>query len=201
MKKICKKIFIIIIILEIIASYLPAINYKVLADDETESDIKDIDSDNGKTEIQFGNQTIKEYFIQNCDFDEDKIITEADMLQVENVELNNLSSGEIDFTGLEYAKNLKSLKIDNPGIRISNQKNIEIFKNLTKLEKLSLRLDYENLEDISSILSSLTSLKVLDIWHADFSNVDFSKLNKLEELNFLFMSNESLSDIIIALEK
>ena len=39
MKKICKKIFIIIIILEIIASYLPAINYKVLADDETESNL------------------------------------------------------------------------------------------------------------------------------------------------------------------
>ena len=192
MKKILKKIFIIIIILEIIASYLPAINYKVLADDETESDIKDIDSDNGKTEIQFGNQTIKEYFIQNCDFDEDKIITEADMLQVENVELNNLSSGEIDFTGLEYAKNLKSLKIDNPGIRIFNKKNIEIFKNLTKLEKLSLRLDYKNLEDISSILSSLTSLKVLDIWHADFSNVDFSKLNKLEELN---IGNVKLNNI------
>ena len=182
MKKICKKIFIIIIILEIIASYLPAINYKVLADDETESDIKDIDSDNGKTEIQFGNQTIKEYFIQNCDFDEDKIITEADMLQVENVELNNLSSGEIDFTGLEYAKNLKSLKIENPGIKILNPNNVEVFKSFKKLEKLSLRLDYNSTQDISSLLTGLTSLKTLDIWYADLSKLDFKNFGQLEEL-------------------
>ena len=183
MKNICKKIFIIIIILGIIVSYIPVTNYKALAVNETENDSKDTEQDNIKTEIQFGNQKIKEYFTQNCDFNGDKIITETDMLQVKEVILDNLSPEEIDFSGLEYAKNLKTLKITNPGIKISNQKNIEIFKNLTKLEELSLRLDYDHIEDISSILSNLTSLKILDIWNADFRNVDFSKLNKLEELN------------------
>lgn len=183
MKNICKKIFIIIIILGIIVSYIPVTNYKALAVNETETDSKETEQDNSKAEIQFGNKKIKEYFTQNCDFNGDKIITETDMLQVTEVVLNELSPEEIDFSGLEYAKNLKILKITNPGIKIANQKNIEIFKKLTKLEELSLCLDYEHIEEISSMLSNLTSLKKLDIWHADFRNVDFSKLNKLEELN------------------
>ena len=183
MKKIYKKIIIILLILAMINSYIVPLEINmVYAAESSQKESNENEEKENEKEIVFGNQKIKEYILANCDFDENKKITESDMIQIEDLDFRDLYQEDIDFTGLEYAKNLKSLQIENPGINISNPNNVEVFKNFKKLEKISLRLDYQNLQDVSSLLSSLTSLKVLDIWHADLTKVDFSKLNQIEEL-------------------
>ena len=180
MRKLCKKILIILLVLTIVNGYIVPLSKNIVYAIETPEENND--NEENEEEIVFGNQKVKEYILSNCDFDGNEKITESDMLQIENLVFWDLYQEDIDFTGLEYAKNLKVLQIENPGIKILNPNNVEVFKSFKKLEKLSLRLDYNSTQDISSLLTGLTSLKTLDIWYADLSKLDFENFGQLEEL-------------------
>lgn len=83
-----------------------------------------------------------------------------------------------DITGLEHAKNLKLLNLDENAIS-----NIEPLKNLTKLE--FLHLAGANISDISA-LSELVNLKDLNL-AGNFNTEDITAINSLSPLENLLI--------------
>ena len=111
-------------------------------------------------------------------------ITRADMetltsLRARERNINNL-------TGLEFATNLESLRLD------FNQQlsDITALAGLTKLTRLDLR--YNQISDIA-VLSGLTNLEWLDLVGNQIS--DITALSGLTNLTWLHLSNNQISDI------
>ena len=178
-----------------------SINYKVLANgDKTK-------------EIEFGDENLKNYILQNHDIDKDGKITEFDMVQIQNLSVDySISVNSIK--GLEYAKNLEYLYItiynkweNNQEIpadlsAIANFKklktltlngsttNIDFIANMTNLEGLTISIPYNKTENIN-LIKNLTNLKQLSISGEIITLEPLRNLTKLEQLNI----NSSLNGI------
>ena len=149
------------------------INYTVLAN-----------GDNTK-EIEFEDQTLKNYILQNHDIDEDGKITEFDMLQIKRL-TPGYSTTVTSAKGIEYAKNLEQLHItvnskwengkETPanltsiaslgklkGLILNGiAQNVDFLANMTNLEQLTITITNTNSDNIN-LIKNLTNLKYLAI--------------------------------------
>ena len=142
-------------------------------------------------EVQFASENLKNYILNNYDYNSDSTITRTEMEQIQELTLECFEEGEsINLQGLEYAKNLKKLKISEEIKEIQSESNKLVFQNITKLEELDIKLpgglnsswtnyDYTTVADV---LNNLTNLKILKIRNADLSKIDFNIFKNLEEL-------------------
>ncbi|MBN2588592.1 MAG: leucine-rich repeat domain-containing protein, partial [Sedimentisphaerales bacterium] len=105
----------------------------------------------------------------------------TDMLELTNLQSSNMNIS--DLTGLNYATNLKSLKL--PENKISD---ISPLANLTNLQNLGLK---KNQIDDISLLTGLTNLQWLDLKNNII--IDISPLMSLTNLNYLNLINNPLS--------
>ena len=135
-------------------------------------------------EVQFEDEYLKQQ-LQACDYDNDGKITEYDMAQIRKLNLRN-GSGVENLKGLEYAKNLKELRIYIKNNYINGQVvpvDLSILGSLTTLNLLDISgtvLDIKFLEN-------LTNLTDLDIYlNSDVKNAE--SITKLENLKSLSVS-------------
>ena len=110
-------------------------------------------------------------------------ISDTDMLYI--IRLNNIEPGVRDLTGLEFATNLASLRLD--GNQISD---LSPLKNLTNLTELYLF--FAQVSDLS-FLKNLTNLTYLAFVNAQVS--DLSLLKNLNNLTFLDLYGNQISDL------
>ena len=149
------------------------------------------------TEIEFGDNDLKNYFYSNSEYDYDKDgkITALDMSKIKELTISRLSG---TLKGLEYAVNLEKLTI----FRTVEVEQIQDIVNLEKIKILNLKLNGYNEQthefeysDISEFLNNFKSaqgLETLNLSGADITSVDFNKMQKLEELK---ITNTKLSNI------
>jgi hypothetical protein len=107
-------------------------------------------------------------------------ITVGDMERLVNLNIQNVEI--LDFTGIEYATNLKNLILRNNGLDNSNL--AEFLPSMTGLD--SLEISNNNLTDLSS-LSGLTQLKNLTLSGNDISDIStLANLVNLESIDLSF---------------
>ena len=156
---------------------------------------------NDDVEIEFASDTLKNFLLNHYDYNSDGKITQSDMEQIQELTLECFEDGEsINLQGLEYAKNLKKLKISEEIQEIQSDSNKLVFQNITKLEELDIKLpggmktssigyDYTPVGDV---LNNLTSLKILRLYNADVTEIDFNIFKNLEELT---LQNSKINNI------
>ena len=117
----------------------------------------------------------------------DHTITQLDMLGLKVFSYIRRGDNPVirDFTGLEYAKNLKSLHLQRNPID-----DISPLEELTNLERLYLLANH--ISDISP-LENLTNLEELHLYDNRIS--DISPLENLTKLKRLYLHNNSISDL------
>ena len=84
------------------------VNTNTESSGSTTNEIIDQNADN-QTEIEFGNEELETYILENHDIDNDGKITAFDMAQIQELYIS--SFGIENTKGLEYATNLKFLYI------------------------------------------------------------------------------------------
>ena len=135
-------------------------------------------------EVQFEDEYLKQQ-LQACDYDNDGKITEYDMAQIRKLNLQN-GSGVENLKGLEYAKNLKELRIYIKGTYINGQAQPVDLSVLGTLTTLNL-LDISGTVLDIKFLENLTNLTDLDIYlNSDVKNAE--SITKLENLKSLSVS-------------
>ncbi|MBC1543773.1 LapB repeat-containing protein [Listeria cossartiae] len=116
-------------------------------------------------------------------------ITEAQMDSLTSISLIKLNIS--DLTGLEYAHNVKDLKIDS--IHASNYNQIA---GLNKLEKLII-MGTDVTSDKIPDLSQLTNLTYVDFSHSAHDDTILTKLNVLPKVSYINLdSNGAITDIM-----
>lgn len=100
-------------------------------------------------------------------------------------ELDLCDEGLIELNGLQYAKNLTTLKLNR-----NNLKNCSSIRQLSKLKLLEL--NENRIEDISFI-SSLKNLEILSLESNNISHIP--DLSNLSKLNLVNISNNKISDL------
>lgn len=161
--------------------------------------------------IDIKDAKLKEYLLNNCDKNEDKILTESEMLQITSLTCDyNVK----DLTGLEYATNIETIYMYNnqyenmnavydlPNLKKlnlqgNNIKNLANFKSANKLEELHIN-NYNDKDVIDyDYLASLTSLKRLGITDNYIKTTfNISTLSKLTNLESLCLNlNNQIKDI------
>ena len=111
-------------------------------------------------EVQFEDEYLKQQ-LQACDYDNDGKITEYDMAQIRKLNLQN-GSGVENLKGLEYAKNLKELRIYIKNNYINGQVvpvDLSVLGELTNLKSLDISGNVSDLKFIEN-LTNLTDLSV-----------------------------------------
>lgn len=128
-------------------------------------------------EIEIKDAEFKRKLLQDHDIDDDKRITENDMINIQELYIDyNIQ----DISGIEYATNLETLYI-------SSIEDLSPIKDLKKLKKLDIyNLKMNNL----SVIKNIDSLNELHISGVNI-NIDVSELNSLDKLEYLsFYINE-----------
>lgn len=116
-------------------------------------------------------------------------ITEAQMDSLTTISLSKLNI--TDLTGLEYAHNVKDLRIDS--IHASNYSQIA---GLNKLEKLTI-MGTDVTSDKIPDLSQLTNLTNVDFSHSAHDDSILTKLNVLPKVSYINLdSNGAITDIM-----
>ena len=140
-------------------------------------------------EVQFKNEDLKKYILDNYDFDKDGKITKYDMAQITELNIQYINQSEIiDLTGLENCVSLKYLSL-------RKGKNYDVIRQLTNLEKLSIS-EIEEVNELNK-LKDLTNLKELDIWDINLENYDISQLpTQVEDLYFNCYKTLDLTPIV-----
>ncbi|MBC1548725.1 LPXTG cell wall anchor domain-containing protein [Listeria sp. FSL L7-1434] len=116
-------------------------------------------------------------------------ITEAQMDSLTSISLIKLNIS--DLTGLEYAHNVKDLKIDS--IHASNYNQIA---GLNKLEKLII-MGTDVTSDKIPDLSQLANLTYVDFSHSAHDDTILTKLNVLPKVSYINLdSNGAITDIM-----
>ena len=159
-----------------------------------------------ETEINIPDQELKRFLLNNYDIDKNGIITEYDMLNINNIYVNNV----YDLTGLEYARNLVYFGISSGSYErvISN---INVLNNLQKLEDLRIWgsnlnincLDFGNISSLRRLtlgnISSLTNVQALNnlanLRRIELRFGNYGEVSKLSALN-----NKDDMALIIELE-
>ncbi len=140
-------------------------------------------------EVQFKNEDLKKYILDNYDFDKDGKITKYDMAQITELNIQYINQSEIiDLTGLENCVSLKYLSL-------RKGRNYDVIRQLTNLEKLSIS-EIEEVNELNK-LKDLTNLKELDIWDINLENYDISQLpTQVEDLYFNCYKTLDLTPIV-----
>ena len=175
------------------------ISYKIYADgDKTK-------------EVEFEDEDLKNYLLQNYDIDADGKITEFDMAQIQSLSINNIYLDSVK--GLGKAKNLKYLDLsintnydsNNKAIPVDlseiaelkkleslylygNTRNIEFLTEMKNLKILYVEIHYDNPENIH-ILENLTNLENLTITGEIETLEPLSNLVNLDSLTIDSSSN------------
>lgn len=161
-----QKIIATIIIAIMMSVYFPIIHNVALA----------VESD--KTEVTIKDANLKKYLLEYHDYDSDKIITNSDISQIKDFQVN---SSVRDLSGLEGATNIESLRIYT-----SNCANLDMLYNLPKLKSLSL--EYGDSESLLTYFKSLNKLETLIIG-GNQENINYSIISNLANLKELSLRN------------
>ena len=133
-------------------------------------------------EVQFEDEYLKQQ-LQACDYDNDGKITEYDMAQIRKLNLQN-GSGVENLKGLEYAKNLKELRIYIKNNYINGQVvpvDLSVLGELTNLKSLDISGNVSDLKFIEN-LTKLTDLSVY--LNSNIKNIESIKnMDTLESLH------------------
>ena len=133
-------------------------------------------------EVQFEDEYLKQQ-LQACDYDNDGKITEYDMAQIRKLNLQN-GSGVENLKGLEYAKNLKELRIYIKNNYINGQVvpvDLSVLGELTNLKLLDISGNVSDLKFIEN-LTNLTDLSVY--LNSNIKNIESIKnMDTLESLH------------------
>lgn len=121
-------------------------------------------------------------------------ITQGELLQLTYLRLENAQVQ--DLTGLEYAKNLEELIIDNVSYEWVNTEDYNLIKDFSVISQLTnlktLSLKGNQLSDLS-MLMGLDGLTDLDLSNNNITDIE--ELGALKNLNRLNLSNNNISDI------
>lgn len=115
-------------------------------------------------EVEFADNTLRSYILDNYDCDNDGIITEFDMAQITELYMD-YNSRFTSLSGLEYATNLKRLDI----YMYNDNSDISQLAQLTSLEKLYI----EN-GDVKGYIKDLPNLRELSLYYAKFDVDNFN---------------------------
>jgi len=131
----------------------------------------------GSVEIEVTKKTLEEYLLtfEGIDTNSNGKLEASEYENIKNLDLYNID----DFTGIQYAKNLKSLKLTNCGFSIFA--NGYVFENLESLSIINNSMAGIVLGG-SIDSSKMPKLKSLEIINQSFTSLDLSKLNYLEFL-------------------
>ena len=157
-----------------------SISYKILAN-----------GDKSK-EVEFGDEELKNYILQNHDSDNDGKVTEYDMAQIKDLTIYDRSFKSIK--GLKYAKNATRLQLIISSIYESDEL---IPVDLTEIGSLE-KLEYLNLSGNTSNLDFLPSMANLDTLVLNISNDKPDNIYLLKDLKNL--TTLDISGIIKTLE-
>ena len=139
-----------------------------------------LNTDKEKTKINFEDANFESYIQNKYDFDKDGVITDSDMLQIEQLDLYNIDSNIKSFKGIESAKNAKSISITY----YYNDADFSAFFEMTNIEHLSI---YGTKYSISGI-EKMTNLKSLTLYESS-SDLDIS----YDSIKNLDLENLSIS--------
>ena len=155
-------------------------------------------------EVAIPDMNLKNYLLENYDDDQDGKITQYDMAQIANLQIN-YQAGVENLQGLEEAKNLRMLSIDG------YVESIMPIIGLTNLEYL--RVNCKNTQELNE-LANLTSLRTLNVYASELTDISFvrnlqnlesfgfgyavediSPLEGLTNLHYLYMGSNHIKDI------
>ena len=183
--KIIGSILVIILFMQILMPVVLGAQSEQVVNDE-DIDITE-DSVEDKNEIQFEDSNLKDYMIKNYDADADGKITEYDMNQITEI---NIDESLTSIKGLEYLKNAETIRLYNCCRDISPLTNLENLKTLylggtdINVEQLG---DFPNLENLS-----------ISMYYIDSTdNYDYSKIAEYTNLKELTISNSKGFDCSI----
>ena len=184
---------------------------KSIKNTTTESNEVNPDSGDEYEKIEFKDEAFREYLINsydNYDFDHDKEITKLDMENLE--ELNIFDENIKDISGIEYAVNLRILRIYNtsgitdltPLIKLKKLEEIQLPYNfndnweiLSKIEKLKkIVINYITDDDIKGI-KNLPKLTTLEIHGVETNDGTLNLESETVENLLLYNCNISLNEI------
>ena len=123
--------------------------------------------------------------LEQGDQNGDGRLTTEELKSVKEIYISDADKNEIDFTGIEYATNLKYVYINNA----KKLNHTEELKQLTKIERLTVTGVADN--DIENI-AKMESLTDLDI-SGSFKNIN--GLEQLKKLEYLRLKSDELEDI------
>ena len=121
-------------------------------------------------------------------------LTVKDMLALTRLAARNANIR--DLTGLEHARNLRTLDLGGEYIQGEGNVNNNAISDFSPLQALAqltiLNLSFSSLSDVS-FLSALTQLRSLYLWNNSITDV--SPLAELTELTQLYLSNNTITDV------
>ena len=121
-----------------------------------------------KTEIQFENEKLKQYMLDNYDYDQDKKITQFDLAQITELDLRYVDENDvINLSGLENCISLKKLQIG----KCSN------YVTLSQLQELE-NIKIDGIYDINQLneLTQISNLREIELENIDLENYNIGQL-------------------------
>lgn len=166
------------------------LNYNMIDENENQQSIyyefvwtTFADGDETK-EVIFEDNKIKNYLLDDFDFDRDEKLTEFEMAQIESIDLYSTGERITSLEGLEYAVNLKNLRVFMSNI----DSNISSISELNNLEYLMI---YNG--DMKDYLKELTNLKTVDM---GYTKIDVNNLNNnIENFSYLGYNLSNIESI------
>ena len=121
---------------------------------------KNITQGDTTKKIDIPDKNLKECLLNNYDIDNDKEITENDMVNIVSLDIQNKNIS--DLTGLEYCKNLKKIDADS-----NNITSLDSIKDLTKVQEFCFSnnkiTDISPLKNLDSIWGTIANNYITDI--------------------------------------
>ena len=135
--------------------------------------------DTVENEIQFEDENLKNYMLENYDANADRKITQYDMEQIKEI---NIEDNVTSLKGLEYLKNVETIRIYNSCRDISPLSNLE---NLKTLYLGGMDINVKQLGEFPNIENLSISMYYID----STNNYDYSKIAQYTNLKELTISN------------
>lgn len=124
---------------------------------------------------------------QFVDVNKDGIISKED---VENTRYIEIPAGVRDLSGLEYAKNIKTLEYTYDGTKLDFSP-----LNQEAIEYLTLNIQTKTIPNIEELLGNYSDLNSLQIKTLEKANVNLTILKKHPNLEFLELNNVNVSNL------
>lgn len=187
------------IIIQVISPLTYAIENEETMDNSTVQNVETQDvkartiSTTDNEEIEFKNDNLKNYFLENYDTDNDKKITTADLEQISELILPYVEGLEGEYISIEFVENCTSLT--RLIIWGDNYTDFNVLQSLPALKELSLSCYNISSTDYSSIiqLQNLEKLSLSSIYLEQFKISDLPRNVKSLRLNCF--NADDISDI------